>query len=179
MPYAICQNALVGPNRVFAQFTLCGRRGTRQEVSRSTWHICWSLPTPRPYWVLARCHRRGNPSSQELVWHACSAVELSCTLLYLDPVFVKQEDLSDRAPVFHLWKVTHPCSLGFEWRGEEERRRTGFSLLPWTDRVEQGPSTSPAKRHSPWQWSQDTDNGNRWQLLGPGFLVAEGFSWGW
>lgn len=44
----------------------------------------------------------GNPRSQELVWVACSAVELSCTLLYLDPIFVKQEDLSDRALVFHL-----------------------------------------------------------------------------
>lgn len=33
---------------------------------------------------------------------ACSAVEFSCTFLYLDSIFVKQEDLFDRALVFHL-----------------------------------------------------------------------------
>lgn len=33
---------------------------------------------------------------------ACSAVEFSCTFLYLDSIFVRQEDLVDRALVFHL-----------------------------------------------------------------------------
>lgn len=33
---------------------------------------------------------------------ACSVVEFSCTFLYLDSIFVKQEDLFDRALVFHL-----------------------------------------------------------------------------
>lgn len=33
---------------------------------------------------------------------AYAAVEFSCTFLYLDSIFVKQEDLFDRALVFHL-----------------------------------------------------------------------------
>ena len=42
---------------------------------------------------------------------------------------------------------------------------------------EQGLSASPAKTPEPWQWAQDTDNGDRWQLLRPGFPWARGFSW--
>lgn len=32
----------------------------------------------------------------------CSLVKFSCTFLYLDSIFVRQEDLFDRALVFHL-----------------------------------------------------------------------------
>lgn len=70
-----------------------------------------------------------KPPSQELVWVACSAVELSCTLLYLEPVSVKQEALSDKAPGFHLWKAAHPSNLGFEGRGEKEKEANWFISL--------------------------------------------------
>lgn len=56
-------------------------------------------------------------------------MELSCTLLYLEPVSVKQEALSDKAPGFHLWKATHPSNLGFEGRGEKEKEANWFISL--------------------------------------------------
>ena len=54
------------------------------------------------YW--ARCQgREGKPLKLCARWGAaCSSVESSCIFLYLDSIFVKQEDLFDRAPVFHV-----------------------------------------------------------------------------
>ena len=61
------------------------------------------LLCPR-YW--ARCHgRERNPPKLCARWGwgvACSSVKSSCSFLYLDSIFVKQEDSFDRALVFHV-----------------------------------------------------------------------------
>lgn len=75
--------------------------GVRQDSAGQV-NKTFSDPLLRPG-LRATCPGRGgSPQKLSARRVSRSAVELSCTFLYLDSVSVEQEDLFDRALVFHL-----------------------------------------------------------------------------